>query len=192
VCGGLWLGLVGTVKGYYAVWEVGHPLAEVLEKRPAQAMQDGQPSGAPVVTGVPIRLPDESIDTDSMTGSGRAPVVQGTRVAFVRQASAALTERTQNRSGQLFQMVLNFVLGILLPVYALVIYYNTNAPDAPCDKPVAGWLYTYAMVGLTAGIVCYAPLPSPRDRRAHHQFPPQSSVPFPLYTDGAVYQHPHA
>ena len=117
-----------------------------------------------IVTGIPV----ENVDTSNMSPRSRPPVVRGTRIALQRMGTG-LTERSQNRSGQLFQMGMNFVMGILLPVYALVVYYSTSGDDprgAPCDKPIAGWLYTYAVIGLVTGLVR-----APHPARARHAPP---------------------
>ena len=46
---------------------------------------------------------------------------------------------------------LNIVSGIILPYMAY--YYYLQYGDRMCSKPVAGWLYTYAMVSATTGII---------------------------------------
>jgi uncharacterized membrane-anchored protein len=43
-------------------------------------------------------------------------------------------------------IVVSFVLGILLPAYAYFVYAEHG--DRPCAKPVAGWLLTFALLGL--------------------------------------------
>ena len=87
-----------------------------------------------VVEGIPV----EYVSTETMT---------------TRRASryAQVNEIYEGRNGQRTAMLVNFVIGILVPAYAMVIYLKHG--EAPCDKPVAGWLYTFSVVGFTLGCV---------------------------------------
>ena len=81
-----------------------------------------------VVEGIPVEgIPVEYVSTETMT---------------TRRASryAQVNEIYEGRNGQRTAMLVNFVIGILLPTYAMVIFLKYG--QAPCDKPVAGWLYT--------------------------------------------------
>jgi len=59
-------------------------------------------------------------------------------------------ERAQSVNGQRSQMGMSLLMGILLPSFAAYCYLRYG--NLPCDKPVGGWLYTYAMVGLILGV----------------------------------------
>ena len=111
--------------------------------------------GVPIVTGVPVnasrRANDyddyEDVSTDQMQSqtSGRPPIVRGHRISDLRQ------QASHSPTSQRMMACLNVVSGIILPYMAY--YYYLQYGDRMCSKPVAGWLYTYAMVSATTGII---------------------------------------
>lgn len=103
----------------------------------------------PIVQGVRVDEPaEETISTDDM----RAVEI---RAALSRAQVMERMQQNPMASGKM-KLVFNFLSGILIPVLALYGYYSTLLPsgeEAPCDKPVAPWLWTYGAVGLFLGIV---------------------------------------
>ena len=94
-----------------------------------------------VVQGVPVGVPVEHISTDSMVGAG----------STTRRIYERMNQRLVSRSGRVSNLMVNFVWGVILPTYAMIIYYKHR--DAPCEKPIAGWLKTYGFVGYIIGIL---------------------------------------
>ena len=90
-----------------------------------------------VVQGIPV----EEVSTDDMRPAAGVP-------AF--RSLSRVMERAQSVNGQRSQMGMSLLMGILLPGFAAYCYLRYG--NLPCDKPVGGWLYTYAMVGLILGV----------------------------------------
>ena len=94
----------------------------------------------PVVVGVPV----EDASTENMV-----PVTTIVRGSRLHNTFSRVNERMDSRGGQRTSLVVNFIGGILLPTYALIVYVRYG--DRPCDKPIAGWLHTYALAGFCFG-----------------------------------------
>ena len=96
----------------------------------------------PVVVGVPV----EEASTENMVPAATAAIVRGSRL---HNTFSRVNQSMDSRGGQRTSLLVNFIVGVLLPTYALSVYVRYG--DRPCDKPVAGWLHTYAMVGFVFG-----------------------------------------
>jgi len=103
-----------------------------------------------IVHGTPYRALDddtigiiEDISTDEMMlRSANA------RITLIRER---VGERMGTLSGRMCLSLLNALSGFVLPVLCLYVYYVSGG--APCDKPVAGWLYTYGVLGVLLGVL---------------------------------------
>jgi len=105
----------------------------VSGRSPAMALV---PAG---VTTPYVRI-DEDISTDTM----QTPAML-TRGPSFKQVNAQM----KSAGGQRVLAALNAIAGIVLP--AVAAYYYTKFGDRPCSKPVAGWLYYYALTSLITG-----------------------------------------
>jgi len=95
----------------------------------------GTPIGDP---GRPYVRVDEDISTEQM--------IPASRIGQFQHVSRSIDE---NPAVQRVLAALNAIAGIALPAMAAYDYISFG--DRPCSKPVAGWLYTYAMVSAILG-----------------------------------------
>jgi hypothetical protein len=69
--------------------------------------------------------------------------------SLARQKSVQFQQNMETPKAQAGGVIFNLISGIALPMYAAIVYSSYG--DRPCDKPVAGWLYTYALLGFITG-----------------------------------------
>ena len=100
-----------------------------------------------VVQGVPVHEDDIDIDVGDMRTASEYR--RGTTI--VQQGFARMQSDMESTTSRVATMLASFAIGILVPGLALYTYYSEGAK--PCDKPVAGWLWTYGFVGLLLGAI---------------------------------------
>ena len=126
------------------------PLLPAMTIEPPSTTPLVTPNQPLIVTGTPIDSSEARPGVVHGRPIGRRPSMQ-----VARQISGVIEQRSQGRAGQGFRMLFNFAAGVLLPLYALYVYYEDailiDGRPAPCDKPIGEWLYVYGMCGLTLG-----------------------------------------
>jgi len=102
-------------------------------------------AGGMIIQGTPIgdaSRPYVRVDEDVSTEQ----MIPASQIGQFQHVSQTID---QNPAAQRVLAALNAIAGIALP--ALAAYNYVAFGDRPCSKPVAGWLYTYAMVSFILG-----------------------------------------